>query len=574
MLQRGVSSGPGRTTVPLWQRAWVDSYPKEVPSSLQYPHVPAHGLFESAAPRFPKIRACTLFGKATTYEQMSDQVRRFATALRKLGAGPGRRVGMLLPNTPEYLVALHSAWLTGATVLQLSPLMVTDELKKWIEKTDCHIVVTLDLLAPAIASLVAKGPLEHLIVTSLAERLQSWKGWLYRVERVRRKGPFRLCSGPHIHRFDQLVRTAPRNVAAAIKPEEDVALMSPTGGTTGSPKIVMLTHRNLVANAMQLRAWSRGEEGVEEVLGVLPLFHAYGLSVVALTSLSSGSTIHLYPRFDAKRVLDLVLRERITLLPAVPAMIAAFNRELQFRPRDLSFIRGVISGASAFDPGVRKKFESYGAQNILEGYGLSEASPVTHSNPMNDRNRPGTIGIPLPDTDARIMDQVGGLEELPNGSVGEMIIRGPQVMKGYYNNPEETARALRGGWLYTGDLARRDRDGFFTLVDRKKDIIKTSGFLVYPAEVEEVLARYPDVAEVAVIGIPDSERGEVIKALIVPKRGSLDLNALDKYCQQHLGKQKRPKHIEIVRELPKNFLGKVQRRHIREGKMSSSAQAI
>jgi long-chain acyl-CoA synthetase len=565
--------GPGRTAVPLWQRAWVDAYPSDVPSSLQLPHIPVQGLLEGAAQRFPKRPVCTIFGRATTYESMMDQVRRLATALRDLGAGRGRRVGMLLPNSPEYLVAMHAAWATGATVLQLSPLMVPEELQKWISKTDCHIVVTLDLLAPALAGFVARGPLEHVVVTSLAERLATWKSWLYRVKRVQQHGAIRLRDGTHVHVFDHLIRTNPRNMEVHFHPEDDIALMSPTGGTTGSPKIVMLTHRNLVANAMQLRAWSRGEEGVENVLGVLPFFHAYGLSVCALTSLSSGSTLHLYPRFDPRAVLDLIIRERITLVPAVPAMVAAFNRELKKRPHDLSFIRGVISGASAFDMGVRRKFEEYGARNIVEGYGLSEASPVTHSNPMNERNKPGTVGVPLPDTDARIMDQVSGLEELPTGSVGEMVIRGPQVMKGYYNNPEETARALRGGWLYTGDLAKRDRDGFFTLVDRKKDIIKTNGFLVYPAEVEEIVARFPGVAEAAVIGVPDVERGEIIKALVVPSGETVDLHALDKYCHEFLGKQKRPKQFEIVRELPKNFLGKVQRRRIREGQQGGNTAA-
>jgi long-chain acyl-CoA synthetase len=327
----------------------------------------------------------------------------------------------------------------------------------------------------------------------------------------------------------------------------------------------MLTHRNLVANAMQLRAWSRGDDGTEGVLGVLPFFHAYGLSVCALTSLVSGSTIHLHPRFETKAVLELLAREHVELVPAVPAMLAAFNRELKEQPRDLSFVRAVLSGASALDKQVRQAFESYGPRNVVEGYGLSEASPVTHVNPLDEGNRPGTIGLPLPDTEARIMDQATGREELAVGSVGELVVRGPQMFKGYFNNPEETARTLRGGWLYTGDLARRDRDGYFTIVDRKKDYIKTSGFLVFPAEVEEVLSSFPGVAEAAVIGVPDAERGEIVKALVVPRPGrGLDLAALENHCQQHLGKQKRPRQFEIVGELPKNFLGKVQRRRLRE----------
>jgi long-chain acyl-CoA synthetase len=548
----------------MWQRIWLDAYPCDVPSSLPYPNIPLSGLAEATAQRFGDRPVCKLFGQALSYSQFTEQARRFATALAGLGAGPGRRVGMLLPNIPEYLIALQATWKTGATALQLSPLMVTEELAKWIYNTDCHVVLTLDLLAPALMEVLGKGPLEHLIVTSLAERMPSWRGWLYHFERMRRRGPLRLREETHVHRFENLVRTPPRNLAPAIVPEEDVAVLAPTGGTTASPKAVMLTHRNLVANAMQLRAWSRGEDGTEGILGVLPFFHAYGLSVSVLTSFVAGGTIHLHPRFETRPVLELLERERIQLVPAVPAMLAAFNRELQVQQRDLSFIRAVLSGASALDKSVRAKFESFGAQNVIEGYGLSEASPVTHVNPLGEGNRPGTIGLPLPDTDARIMDQATGLEELPVGSVGELVVRGPQVMKGYFNNAEETARTLRGGWLYTGDLARRDRDGYFTIVDRKKDIIKTSGFLVFPAEVEEVLAAFPGVAEAAVIGVPDAERGEIVKALVVPRNGDLDLTALESHCERHLGKQKRPRQIEIVRELPKNFLGKVQRRRLRE----------
>jgi long-chain acyl-CoA synthetase len=557
--------GPHRDSEPLWQRVWLDSYPCDVPSSLPYPNIPLSAVLETTAQRFPNRAACTLYGKSTSFLQLAEQSRRFATALAQLGAGPGKRVGMLLPNIPEYLIALQATWLTGATALQLSPLMVTEELAKWLEMTGCHIIVTLDLLAPTISDCLERGPLEHVILASLAERMVPWKGWLYRVERLRRKGPLRLPHNANVQRFDLLLRTPARNLNVRVSPQEDVAVLAPTGGTTASPKAVMLTHRNLVANAMQLRAWSRREDGTEGVLGVLPLFHAYGLSVCALSSLVSAATIHLYPRFEAKEVIELILREKIEMIPAVPALLAAFNRVLEKEPQDLSFIRGVFSGASALDKTIRAKFEHYGARNIVEGYGLSEASPVTHSNPLDEQNRPGTVGLPLPDTEARIMDPATGLEELPVDTPGELIIRGPQVMKGYFNNPEETARALRGGWLYTGDLAKRDRDGYFSIVDRKKDIVKTSGFLVFPAEVEEVLSEFPGVAEAAVIGIPDVERGEVIKALLVPKPGaSIDLAALETHCQQHLGKHKRPKQFEIVKEFPKNFLGKVQRRRLRE----------
>lgn len=550
---------------PLWHRVWLDNYPCDVPSSIPYPRVPVSTLLEMSARRYPDRAGCSLYGETITYSQLARRAHRFARALVKLGARPGRRVGMLLPNIPEYVVALQGTWLTGATALQLSPLMVAEEVDKWLEMCDCHIVVTLDLLAPVVFKSLRKGPLEHIIVASIARKVGAWRGWLYRIERLRRNGPFTLRENGNVHHFDRFVRNGHGNLPYRVNPDEDVAVMAPTGGTTASPKAVMLTHRNLVSNAFQLGAWSREEDGHGDILAVLPFFHAYGLTVGLLTGLAKGATIHLHPRPEVKPILEIMQRHRTELVPAVPALLNALNKELVPRPRDLSFVRVVVSGASALDQNVREAFAKFGAQHIVEGYGLSEASPVTHVNPIDERNRPGTIGLPLPDTEARIVDSTDGLAELPDGEVGELIVRGPQVMKGYFDNRSETIRSLRDGWLYTGDLARRDRDGFFTIVDRKKDIIKTSGFLVFPAEVEEVISRFPGVAEAAVIGVPDSERGECVKAVVVPLPGSkVSVASLEAHCLAHLGKHKRPRQIEVVNELPKNFLGKIQRRRLRE----------
>jgi long-chain acyl-CoA synthetase len=550
---------------PLWQRVWLDNYPCDVPSSIPYPAIPVSTLMEMAARRFPDRPACTLYGKSITYSKLSRQAQRFAQSLSALGARPGRSVAMLLPNIPEYIVALQATWLTGATALQLSPLMVKEEIAKWLEATDCHIIVTLDLLAPAVMDSLRNGPLDHVILASLAHKVGAWRGWLYRIERLRRNGPFSLRENAQVHAFDHCLRNGHTRLAPKIVPAEDVAVLSPTGGTTASPKAVMLTHRNLIANAFQLGAWSREEDGAGSILGLLPFFHAYGLTVGLLTAMAKGATIHLHPRFEIGAALEIMVKQRVDLIPAVPAMINALNRELKKNPTDLSFVRVVVSGASALEKNARAEFESYHPQHVVEGYGLSEASPVTHVNPIDERNRQGSIGLPLPDTEAKVMDQATGLEELPVGAVGELVVRGPQVMKGYFDNKAETERALRNGWLYTGDLAKRDNDGFFTIVDRKKDIIKTSGFLVYPAEVEEALTSFPEVAEAAVIGIPDEEKGELVKALVVPRQGAhINISSLEKHCLQHLSKHKRPRRIEIVTELPKNFLGKIQRRRLRE----------
>jgi len=547
-----------------WRQSWLDAYPCDMPTEVPYPRVPLYELLRRAARLHPARPACTLYNRATTFAEIDDQARRLAAALINLGARPGRHVGLLLPNIPEYLVALQAVWLTGATALQLSPLMVAEEVGHWLEATGCHLVVTLDLLEPAVIGSLKKGPLEHVVLTSLARRMAMWRGMLYRIERLRRNGYLVLADDAHRHRFDTLLKTVPLTTPADVN-VEDVAVLAPTGGTTASPKAVMLTHKNLVSNAMQLRHWLGGDDATGSVLAVLPFFHSYGLSVSLLAAWASANTMHLYPRFETRAVLDLIEAQKPTIIPAVPAMLAALNNLMRGRRNDLSFVQKVLSGASALSAEVRREFESTGVQELVEGYGLTEASPVTHVNLPGERNHPGTIGVALPDTLALLIDPDSG-RELGNGEVGELVVRGPQVMKGYFNNPHATESVLRDGWLYTGDMAQRDASGYYTIVDRKRDIIKTSGFLVFPAEVEEVLRGHPDVAEAAVVGIPDPEKGELVKALVVARSNSqLTPRALEEYCKLHLGKHKRPNVIEIVAELPKNFLGKVLRRKLREG---------
>jgi len=490
-----------------------------------------------------------------------------------MGAGRGQHVGLLLPNIPEYLAALQATWLTGATALQLSPLMVAEEIGHWLEATGCRIVITLDLLAPAVARSMDKGPLQHLVLTSLARRMAMWRGMLYRFERYRRNGYLYLPRDARRHRYNDLIQGEPLAEQVPVRPAEDVAVLAPTGGTTASPKAVMLTHKNLVSNSMQLLNWWGGAGGAESILGVLPFFHSYGLCVTVLTAWAKGSTVHLHPRFEARAVMNLVEREKPVLMPAVPAMLSALNNVMRGRKHDWSFVRSVLSGASALPESVWKEFKGWGVQELVEGYGLTECSPVTHANPPAPRSKLGSIGLPLADTFAKLIDPDTG-KELPDGEVGELVIKGPQVMKGYFNNPQATQAVLRDGWLFTGDMARRDSDGFYYIVDRKRDIIKTSGFLVYPAEVEEVLRNYPDVLEAAVVGVPDLQRGEVVKALVVPRTGAkLDPAELEAHCKLHLGKHKRPRDIEVVAELPKNFLGKVLRRKLREVPQQDAAPA-
>ncbi len=442
--------------VASWQQSWLDEYPCDMPSSVPYPRIALSGLLERAARLAPNRAACTLYGRSTTFAQLDEQARRLARALADRGRRPGRHVGVLLPNIPEYLIALQAIWLTGATALQLSPLMVAEEVGHWLEATGCHIVVTLDLLAPAVTGALRRGPLEHVILTSLARRMAMWRGMLYRIERLRRSGYLRLPHDARRHHFEDLLQSEPLGKAVPVTPEEDVAVLAPTGGTTSSPKAVMLTHRNLVANTLQLRNWCGGEDASESILGVLPFFHAYGLTVSLLTSWAKCDTLHLYPRFETRAVLDLMESRRPEIVPAVPAMLGALNNLMGDKPHDLSYIRFVISGASALEASVRTEFEKHGVGAIVEGYGLTEASPVTHANPPGEANRPGTIGKPLPDTEARLVDPDTGVEPA-EGEVGELVVRGPQIMKGYFNNPHATESVLKDGWLFTGDMAATRR---------------------------------------------------------------------------------------------------------------------
>jgi long-chain acyl-CoA synthetase len=352
-----------------------------MPSAVPYPRVALTALLERAAREFPHNVACTLYDEEITYAQLEEQARRLARSLRDLGARKGRFVGLLLPNIPDYLVALQATWLTGATALQLSPLMVAEEVDHWLQATGCHVVVTLDLLAPAVKDSLGKGPLEHLVLTSLASRIPLWKRMLYRVALYRRTGYLTLPHDAHRHRFSELLHADPIEGQADVDPAEDAAVCAPTGGTTASPKSVLLTHRNLVSNAMQLRNWVGGEDGTDGLLSVLPFFHSYGLSVGLLAAWAKASTIHLYPRYETRAILNLLLRRRPALLPAVPAMLKALNQAMHGKHYDLSFIQAVISGASALDPAVRDEFRSYGVGEVVEGYGLTEASPVTHVNP-------------------------------------------------------------------------------------------------------------------------------------------------------------------------------------------------
>jgi long-chain acyl-CoA synthetase len=405
-----------------------------------------------------------------------------------------------------------------------------------------------------------------VFVTSLKDRLPRWDRLLYKVARLHRLGLRSRNVPPSATGLDEVLAAAsPDEVFDRVSPDSPANIL-PTGGTTGHPKAVVLTHRNLLANAWQISRWAGGRFGEDTSLACLPFFHSYGLTVCGLSGVAMGATMILHHRFRADTVLRLVEKWKPTLIPAVPAMLAAFNKELRRRQYKLSPVWACISGGAPLPPAIAAEFSERTGAVVVEGYGLSEASPVTHAGPLDGTARPGTIGLPLPDTDAMVVDAETGVGPLPFGEVGELAVRGPQVMAGYWNDSAATANALRDGWLYTGDLAACDADGFFRIVDRKKDLIITSGVNVYPTDVEHVLRTYEGVEDVAVLGVPDGDKGELVKAVVVPKDGrQFSRRAFDEFARQHLEVHKRPRVVEVVRgPLPRNPLGKVLRRVLRD----------
>lgn len=534
---------------------------------MQYPDFPAFGLLDRAARLLPSHSACTYYDQSWSYAAVERDSRRAATLLQRAGVNPGDRVGVLLPNIPEYLLAVNAIWYRGGVVVAISPLMVQAEVSHLLDATDCRFVITLDMLAHLLIGSETK--LQRVLLVSLRSHLPSYQQVGYFLSRRKSTGRWLLPPTDRVGwLWEELETCEPATASPTIRPERDPAYILPTGGTTGEPKSVTLSHRNLVANAWQQAAWAGATMGKEKMLAVLPFFHSYGLSATLLGGTALGAKLILHHRFDAERAIALIEQHRPTVFHAVPAMLSAMNGQLRRRQTKLDSLRWVLSGGAPLPAEVGNEFAEHSGALVVEGYGLSEASPVTHSGPLDERAKFGTIGLPLPDTACRIVDVDTQTYDVLPGDIGELIVRGPQVMLGYWKDPAATAVAIREGWLHTGDLARQDADGFYQIVERLKDLIITSGFNVFPREVERVLCECPGVLDAAVIGVPDPQRGEIVKAVVVLKEGvRWDAKKLDHYCRTHLSAHKRPRIFEqAAGELPRNFLGKVVRRRLRNGK--------
>lgn len=543
-------------------RPWLKFYEPSVPANLQYPPVPLHQLLIESTKKYPNQNAILFYGKGMTYRELDEETNRFAQALQKLGVRKGDRVAVMLPNIPQCVIAYYGALKIGAIVVMTNPLYVERELQIQLADSGAETIVALDFFYPRIEKAKQGTALKNIILTSVRDKLPWLLSLLYPIKAKKEGQWIHVEKKPPIYDMMEIIRQAPSSPPDVQVTETDLALLQYTGGTTGIPKGVMLTHKNMVANALQCRHWMPTlEEGNEVFLAVVPFFHVYGMSACMNLSIYLGTTLVLLPRFVTKDVLHAIQKTRSTIFMGVQAMYVAINNFPNIKKYDLSSIKVCISGAGPLHVEVQRQFESLTGGKLVEGYGLSEAAPVTHANPIHGKRKPGSIGLPFPDTEVKVVDIETGAQALPIGEVGELIVQGPQVMQGYWQKSEETNAVLRNGWLHTGDMAKMDEEGYFFIVDRKKDMIKTRGENVYPREVEEVLFRHPKVKDAVVVGLPDSFSGEKIKAYLILKEGeSATAEEVLTFCRTELSKFKVPQEIEFRKELPKTIIGKVLRR--------------
>ncbi len=556
------------------EKPWLKHYEPGVPSQLEPPALTLPDLLPAAAKQYPQRTALVmavassgrLFSYSLSYAQLQQAVTCFAASLQGLGVQKGDRVAIYLPNCPQFIIAFLAAMQIGAIAVPFNPLYSAREAEYQLKDCGARVAVVLDRFFPLVDGVRAKTALQHIVVTRIKEYFPPLLWTLYTLTKERKLTRFKM--GPDDFRFPLLLKSGtPRKVE--IDPE-DTAVLLYTGGTTGVSKGVELSHRNLLVNVEQNRVWARIREGSEIALAAVPLFHGFGLTCCLNLGIRTGATIVLVPLpTDTRGLIQTIVRHRPTIFPVVPTMLVAISHFPNITTYDLRSVRVCPCAGSALAPAVQRTFIERTGVRPVEGYGLTEAGPVTHGNPPFGDDRHGTIGLPYPGTVARIVDFETGKQDMPFcgewTQPGEIIIRGPQVMKGYWNRPQETAAQIRNGWLHTGDIGQMHRDGYFRVVDRLKDMIIRSGMNIYPAEVEAVLHEHPKVLEALVIGIPDASRGELVKAFVVPRDG-VDVNEGEilAFCRQNMAKYKVPAAVEIRAGLYHSAVGKPLRRALRE----------
>jgi long-chain acyl-CoA synthetase len=564
------------------EKPWLKSYESHVPEHLDYPQAAMPAILEETAGRFSGNLALVFKGTKITYREYDEAVDRFAAALQGLGVKKGDRVAIHLPNVPQFPITYYAALRIGAIVVPCNPIYTARELRHQLKDSGAEVCVTLSLMYPTVKQIRAETDLRHVVVARIRSYLPPLLRTLFILLREKKDGHrVDISADSGTSWFNELLGSAPARPQPVDIDMADTAVLMYTGGTTGISKGAQLTHRNIVVNAHQCRVWLNAPEGTESSLTALPLYHSYAMTTCMNHATLTGAAMVLIvnPR-DLEDVLKSISEFKPTQYPGVPAMYVAINNYPDLGKHDVSSIKACISGAAALPPEVQQRFQDLTGARLVEGYGLSEASPVTHANPMFGENRIGTIGVPWPDTDVRLVDVDTGQKVLGVGEVGELCIRGPQVMSGYWNMPEETANSLRVGpeggapWLHTGDMAVMDEDGYFRIVDRKKDMILGAGGLnVYPREIEDVLYEHPKVMEVAAAGIPVPQKGERVKVYVVLKPGETATEEeIIAFCKENLAPYKVPRFVEFRSELPKTAVGKILRRILIEEEQATAAQ--
>ncbi len=549
------------------EKPWIKNYDEGVPATIDYPKIASFRLLEQTAKKYPN-KACTIFkGAEISYKEMDAMTDRLAAGLYELGIRKGDRVGLFIPNTPQFVIAYYAILKIGGVVVAINPLYTQREIEYQVNDAGVEVMVLMTNNYEKVKEIQHKTKIKQLVVTNLKEALPQPLRLLFTLVKEKKSG-FRVTLRDNdVWMQDLINKHQPEDRPDVEVSAEDTALFQYSGGTTGLSKGVVATHYNLVANTYQIDAWNpKSIEGQEIVLMAIPLYHAYGMVVGLNYGIKIGASFVMVPDpRDIKDVLENAVKYKATIYPGVPAMYNAINNNADVRAGkyDLSSIKVCISGSAPLMRETKLKFEEITGAVLAEGFGLSETPVATHCNPIIGLNKTGSIGMPFPDVDCRIISLDDDVTEMSTGEIGELIIKGPQVMKGYHNMPTETANALRDGWLYTGDIAYMDEDGYFYIVDRKKDMIKPGGFQVWPREVEEVLSTHPAVLEVGVGGIPDPESGEAVKAWVVLKPGCTTTeHELKEFARKDLAGYKVPKEIAFRDELPKTAVGKILRREL------------
>ncbi len=551
-------------------RPWFNAYAKGVARSLTYEDTPIHEAFRRSVDKYPVNPALIFMGKIIKYRELGELVDRFATALAALGVKRGSRVATLLPNIPQMVIAYYGGLVAGGVIVPNNPLYTDRELEYQLNDSESEYLVTLDLLAPRMIALKPKTNVKKIIVCHINDYLPFPKKQLF--PHVK-KGMYRKIEpAPDVYEFLDLIKNYKPNPPKIAVRFEDIGTLQYTGGTTGVSKGVVMTHSNLSKNIQQGMAWFPDlSPGEESLVGAIPFFHTFGMTCVMNVSMWMGCSIVLVPRPEPQALLEAIDTYKPTFLHAVPTMYVGMLQHPDFKKYDVSSLKRCFSGAAPLPVGVIRDFESISGAKMCEGYGLSETTPIATLNPYGGKTKVGSIGLPVPDTDMKIVDLETGQKEKEPGQPGEVIIKGPQVTSGYYKKPEETAHAIRDGWLYTGDIGTMDEEGYFYIVDRKKDMIIAGGYNIYPREVDEILFEHPKVAMACTVGVPDEYRGETVKAFIVLKEGQkAEGQEIIDYCKTKLATYKVPKMIEFVDSLPMSAVGKVLRKELRAMEMEKT----